>query len=840
MALAALGISWAVHAQQSSEPTFRVSSELVVIDLVAVDSRGRFITDLRPEEIEVREDGRRQQVRLLRLVGREPGGVPVQPTPPNSSAWAGTPSEAYGPAVPADRAPRHLVIVLDASSLSVDAVPRIREALLATLKDLPDGVPVMLATIGPDLVVRQPFATDRQAIAAAVSSLSAQLKAPTTASTVFDAIDRICAAAVDQQRVLQVAIETGERFVTEANARSVATSSALADLLTRLSTLEGRKHLVFYSAGHAISPLTQAVDAVAAATSGCTGVDPMVARREASGALGFLSTRDAADGLRAVIALANRAQTTFYTLDPSGITTDGVLPQSRGSSRSGSAASLVTFAQLRNDGGRDYLQGLANETGGLAVKSNDMDVVLRRAWEDAGQYYLVGFTPPSAGSKGPFRKLTLSVKRSGVDVRYRKGYLAVSNVGTTVERAVATAFANPRAYENEDVVVSALPDAGRLAIEVLIPHTSIQFTEVDGEQHAAFTVHAELRDANGRLGNDTQIPGKDIALRLTPAEYSRIRTANSLQVALTTPAPHKRTYSLTVVVRDSGGWIATRRLPCCEPTSNEGSADAAGVADVLALAAEYVDQFVGRLSNVVLEERLEQALTAPPQRLWGAGSRALSPGTTTRRRLLSEFLLVRPTGTVFWIPFRDVVEVDGRALTDRRDRLMRLFVESGASGTAQANSIAAAGAAHQLGTRPRTTTNPVIALAFLQPHHQHRFRYSLEKPKDTTSGHRVTLQFTETTRPTLMRTEEGQDLPIRGAFEIDVRTGTVLESELLLETFGERVVLRTRYVFDERLQAQIPSEMTETHQMKNGSKLESVAHYGRFRTFSVSTSEAFK
>jgi hypothetical protein len=291
------------------------------------------------------------------------------------------------------------------------------------------------------------------------------------------------------------------------------------------------------------------------------------------------------------------------------------------------------------------------------------------------------------------------------------------------------------------------------------------------------------------------------------------------------------------VVRDSGGWVATKQMPCCEPPSDD-RADDVRAADVLALAARYVDQFVARFSNVVIEETLEQALTAPSVPLGRSGM--LSPPTTTRRRLVSEFLLVRPAGTVFWIPFRDIVEVDGRALTDRPDRLMRLFVETGASGTAQAVRIAAAGAAHQLGPRSRTTTNPVIALAFLQPHHQHRFRYSVEKPKDATAPHRVALRLQEIARPTLMRTDDGQDLPIRSAFEIDVRTGTVLESELLLKTFAESVVLRTRYVFNDRVQVHIPTEMTEIHLMKNGSKLETVAHYGRFRAFSVSTSEGFK
>jgi hypothetical protein len=34
--------------------------------------------------------------------------------------------------------------------------------------------------------------------------------------------------------------------------------------------------------------------------------------------------------------------------------------------------------------------------------------------------------------------------------------------------------------------------------------------------------------------------------------------------------------------------------------------------------------------------------------------------------------------------------------------------------------------------------------------------------------------------------------------------------------------------------------MTETHLMKGGTKLETAAKYWRFRTFSVSTSEAIK
>jgi VWFA-related protein len=834
LALAALSGAWTIHAQQRSQPTFRTASDLVVIDLVAVDSRGRFISDLRPEEIEIREDGRRQQVQLLRLVGRDPDGLQHRAAPTGSPPPSAAPVGTLAPAPPIDTAPRRLVIVIDTLSLPIDAPPRIREALLKASTELPEAMPVMLATVGRELVVRQPFTTDRQALAAALSSFTLTPERFTTAADVFETVDRTCAAAIDQQRVRDAAIETGERLIREADARSAATSASLADLLAHVGTIEGRKHLAFYSSGHAISPLTEAVNAVAAATSGCTGLDPMAARRRASAALGRLSSRDTADGLRAAIDRANRAQTTFYTLDPSGLTTDAVLPQSRGSSRA--AVPFTPPAQLRSDGGHDYLQALASETGGLTIKSNDMAAVLKRAWEDAGQYYLLGYTPTSAGSDRPFRQLTVSVKRSGVDVRYRKGYFSMSNAPAVRQRSLTTALTNPLGYQNEHVVVSPMIEAGNLSIEVLFPQDSIRFAEVDGQWRADITVGAELRDSNGRVVAGTEIPGKDIELRLSADEYARIQAARNLQTVLTAPAPRRGNYLLTVAVRDSAGWMAARLVPCCATSPPAGFADGMLAADVVAQSARYVDEFVGRLSNVVIDETLDQALTAPPLR----SGRIPSPGTTTRRRLVAEFLLVRPAGTVFWIPFRDVVEVDGRPLTDRRDRLMRLFVESGASGTAQAARIAAAGAAHQLGPRSRTTTNPVIALAFLQPHHQQRFSYGLEKSRNTTSPHRVILRFEEGTRPTLMRTDDGQDLPIRGAFEIDTRTGTVIESELMLKTFAESVVLRTRYAFNDRLQMHIPSEMTETHLMRNGAKLETRAHYGRVRTFAVSTTEGLK
>lgn len=553
------------HAQQR-EPTFRVGSELVVIDLVAVDRQGRFISDLRPEEIEVKEDGKRQAVELIRLVGSPSAGatgsaaesapaLPVTSTPP-------TP----GGSAPAGAVPRRLAIVVDTLSLSVDAVPRVRQSLLATIADLPEGLPVLVATIGPDLQITQPLTTDRAVLRQAVSALPTQLDPPAGLSRVFDAVDRLCAAAVDQRRVVDAAIEAGEQMVTDAQARSAVSSEALAMLSDRLGAFEGRKHLVLYSSGHAISPVTQAVDAVGAAVSACTGLDAMAVRRDVASALGRLTNRAASEGLRTAIDRANRAQVTFYTLDPAGVTTSAIMPSTRGTAQTGGRGPMIAFPGLRADAGRDYIEGLAVETGGLTVKSNDMAVFLRRAWEDASQYYLVGYPPPASKSTREVRKISVSVKRPGTSVRFRRGYIATPSTPRVVpvseaDLAIEEALASPARFATDDIKVTARVERQTLAVEVLVPLTAITFSKVDGRHAADFAVHAALQ-ALAPPTSVTDIPGKDIVLRLTPDEYARMASANNLRVVLTAPAPTRET-RLVVVVRDAGGWLGTRAVPCC-------------------------------------------------------------------------------------------------------------------------------------------------------------------------------------------------------------------------------------------------------------------------------------
>ena len=72
-----------VTAQSSQTPRFDVQADVILVDLIATDREGCFISDLRSEEVEVQERGKRQQVVFFSSRGRPPHVPCVEDPPPN-------------------------------------------------------------------------------------------------------------------------------------------------------------------------------------------------------------------------------------------------------------------------------------------------------------------------------------------------------------------------------------------------------------------------------------------------------------------------------------------------------------------------------------------------------------------------------------------------------------------------------------------------------------------------------------------------------------------------------------------------------------------------------------
>ena len=277
------------------------------------------------------------------------------------------------------------------------------------------------------------------------------------------------------------------------------------------------------------------------------------------------------------------------------------------------------------------------------------------------------------------------------------------------------------------------------------------------------------------------------------------------------------------------------------------------LATVLERAGAYVVEFQRQLSGIVAEEHYVQDVRMSTPY---TGSRLMSP-TLSHRELISDFLLVRPAGADRWVEFRDVFDVDGRPVRDRDERLSKLFLEPNRSTADQVQKIVAESTRYNIGNMQRTVNVPVLPLVFLDPAQQGRFRF-----KRTTGGTPLlarlarkdahagppshfeapadawVIQYEEVEKLTMIRTTNGRDLPAHGRFWIEPATGRVLMSELVAEDISLRGTIGVSYQSAPLVGLLVPVEMRERYLIRrDGSRIEGVATYSRFRQFQVKVDE---
>jgi len=248
---------------------------------------------------------------------------------------------------------------------------------------------------------------------------------------------------------------------------------------------------------------------------------------------------------------------------------------------------------------------------------------------------------------------------------------------------------------------------------------------------------------------------------------------------------------------------------------------------VMARAGAYVAKYQQEFSLLVADERYLQNVTAATE------GEAGGAGAAEHRDLVSEFALVRVQGAerTLWLAFRDVVEVDGRAVRDRQERLRRLFLAPPADALAQARAIAFESARYNIGDMVRTVNVPTLALEFLETAAQKRSRFR-KIGEDTAEGGRAwVVSFEERARPALIKTHGGRDVKSKGLAWIDPGTGRILKTELDPQLHrGRASRIATTYAPDERLQLWVPVEMTEVYEMESRT-LTGTATYTNFRRF---------
>lgn len=208
-------------------------------------------------------------------------------------------------------------------------------------------------------------------------------------------------------------------------------------------------------------------------------------------------------------------------------------------------------------------------------------------------------------------------------------------------------------------------------------------------------------------------------------------------------------------------------------------ADEPALADVLQRMGRYVSGYGEQAALLVAVERYTQRMATDDDS-------AFRP-----RQLAAEVALVR-TQDGRWIGFRDVVEVDGRKIPDRRDRLLRLLSRQDGN-VDEARRISDESARFNVGPVQRNFNVPTTVLFFFRPESQRRFSFTRGAVK-TVDGVTVwVLDFVETGRPTLMVTRAGKDVPCAGSVWVVPTDGTIVRTRLRLKGFADERWMEPQY-----------------------------------------------
>lgn len=567
-------------AQPSGErPSSGADVVAILVDVVVRDRHGQPVTDLTAEDFEIIEDGVPQEIgsftpimkdalesrRPAPAAGQAPGVVPA--TPPQAVAAAH--ADAAATAAAAASLPGE-VLALVFDRLSADNRPLAQKAALEYLgTEVPEGRAIAVYGIDLGLNVYQGLTRDPEKVRRAIERFAMRSTSQFGATTDQRAelAERAASAGMAAQGGINAAGAGGpgasgtaagvgaamadaafqemqlrslQTFdALERDQRGYTTANALMAVVSSMRTLPGRKAIVFFSEGLSIPP-------------------------------------NAHERFMAVIAAANRANVSIYSVDASGLRTESPLsearkeimaagnrvlqrnPTSDRSSEPMLAALERNETHLRLDP-HSGLGLMSDQTGGLLISNtNDFQKALARVDGDLRNYYMLSYVPKNDDFDGRFRQLTVKVRRSGVTVQHRKGYYAVrAPAGAPVLAYEAPALALldrtpvPNAFP---VRVGALsfPEAARpglIALVVEVPNNAIRFAPVDGEPDAYGTDVTILTRVKNTAGEVVDKMSQRYELRA--ASHQLEATKRGEIIFYRQPELDPGVYTFETIVRDA-------------------------------------------------------------------------------------------------------------------------------------------------------------------------------------------------------------------------------------------------------------------------------------------------
>jgi VWFA-related protein len=529
----------------------RITTNLVQFDTVVTDKKGQQVTDLQPGDFEVTVNGRRQTITNFSYVVAQPGAEATATQPTRPAPRAGDKTAPYVP--PARVKPgdvrRTVALVVDDLGTSFEDIAFVRQALKKFVDEQMqpgDLVAVMRTSAGMGAL--QQFTSDKNILRRAIERVRWNPMGRAGVSA-FAAIEPPTPSVGRQNmggggddgndrrgdEAKRDASQQAEDLRTEVF--SVGTLGALNFIVSGMHELPGRKSVVMFSGGFEI-----------------------INRREPGNSSRVL------DNLRRLVDLANRASVTVYTVDARGLPALGLTAADNTADRS----PQQIFDQL-NDRSTGYfnsqegLSYLAAETGGLFMHdTNDFSGAVAKVLDDLKGYYLIGFRPEESlfelerNGRRRFNNLDVKVKRTGLRVRSRSGFLGVPDseakpaAPTRIQQLVG-ALSSPFASGDVPLRLTSLLGGSRAngAVVTSLMHidmSNVKFTEeADGWHKAVIDLIALTF---GEQGNVIDHVNRTETVRVRGETFDVVRR-NGLVYQMQVPVKKPGAYQLRIAVRDA-------------------------------------------------------------------------------------------------------------------------------------------------------------------------------------------------------------------------------------------------------------------------------------------------
>ena len=382
-------------------PTFRVTSRMVTLEVIAKDHHGQAVPGLKASDFQVfeqelgwRKEKREQKVAFFREVDKQ---VLAQ----TDKSKVQVPEGIFTNLLSLQKNPvPPTILLVDGLNTELSAQMQVHAQMVKMLNSLPSDVPVAVYLMGRGVKVLQGFTTDPTLLKTALSK--AAMPSSVVASTVDprDDPDSLSTLMGDMPQISQSTLAAIQSFEQEQYASSMdwrvrATVEALISVARHVAGYPGRKNLLWISSSF-----------------------PIVLNADAST---FDSFRTYQDDMRKLAAVLADAKVAVYPIDPAGVSTSRYM-QAGSRNRSNARDALARESQLRFTQ-QATMDELAQQTGGsVCVNDNDLGDCVKRAIDDSSAFYEIAYYPDSQDWSRDFRKIIVKTNRPGVHLAYRQGY----------------------------------------------------------------------------------------------------------------------------------------------------------------------------------------------------------------------------------------------------------------------------------------------------------------------------------------------------------------------------------------------------------------------------------